>query len=273
MKLSVIIVNYKTPDKLDKCISSLKKCNPEIDDVIIIDNDSGDESLDVVRKKFPDAKIVASRINGGLARAINWGFNYAKYDTILSLNPDVIVTENAIQKLYDHLEKEDGIGLIAPKLLNEDGSLQYSCYEYYRFMTPFYRRTTLGKLSFAKKELERFEMREWDHDSPRDVGWAIGAVFMTRRDTIKKIGPMDERYFLYFEDVDLCRRLWESGYRVVYYPEAEMYHELKRESYMNSGISSFFNNLTRIHFQSWMKYLVKNRGKLDVSYKKQGKDS
>ena len=254
MQLSIVLVNYKTPKQLCECIDTIYKSYKEADDIIVIDNDSQDESIDLVRKTFPEVRVVASRLNGGFAMAANWGFNLARHDTILLLNPDILVQNNAIQKLYDALHSDSSIGIVASKLLNFDGTLQYSCFRFHKFMTPFYRRTVLGKWGPGKKELARFEMTDWDHNDQRDIDWALGGSLMIKREVLEKIGLMDDRYFLYFEDVDLCRTVWENGYRVVYVPDAIMMHEHQRLSAHHTGLKSLFNRVTRIHIRSWMKY-------------------
>jgi len=264
MDISVVIVNYKTPKLLIQCLESLFHWNPTIHDVIVVDNNSQDKSITEVREKFPTVKTVASTTNAGYAVGVNWGMNYAKHDTILILNPDVEVLEGSVQRMYDVLYSEKNIGIVAPKLLNLDGSLQYSCLEFYHLMTPLYRRTPLGETPFGRKELNRFQMIEWDHNQMRDIGWAIGAALMIKRELVDKIGELDERFFLYYEDVDFCRRAWNAGYRVVYVPDAILKHEHKRLSALHAGFSSLFNAVTRIHMHSWLKYLWKYRGQLAV---------
>lgn len=264
MKLSVVIINFKTPKQLCECIESIYATTKDIDDIIVVDNHSEDDSVRVVREKFPEIRTIASHVNGGFAMAANWGIRIAQHETILILNPDIIVKEGAIRTLYDKLHSEENIGIVAPKLLNFDGTLQYSCSKFHKLLTPVYRRTVLGRTRMGKKELSRFEMTDWDHNDERDVDWAIGAALMLKRDIVEKVGLMDSRFFLYFEDVDLCRRVWEAGYRVVYVPSAVMLHEHKRLSAYQAGVKSIFNRVTRIHIYSWLQYFWKHRGKLRV---------
>ena len=136
--------------------------------------------------------------------------------------------------------------------------------EYYRLLTPLYRRTPFGGTGPGKKELARFEMADWDHAKQSDVGWVIGAAMMMKRSVLNEIGLMDERFFLYYEDVDLCRRVWESGRRVTYVARAVMNHEHQRLSAFHVGFKSLFNYMTRVHVKSWIKYWLKYKGKLAV---------
>jgi GT2 family glycosyltransferase len=264
MKLSVVIINYKTPKQLLECIASVKATAPEVDDIVVIDNRSEDESVDLLRKTYPEVRVVASSLNGGFAMAANWGINLARYETVLLLNPDIIVEKDAIQNLYKKLHSEKSIAIAAPKLLNFDKTLQFSVSRFHRFFTPLFRRTFFGKTSFGKKELDRFEMKSWNHENFQDIDWAIGAALMMKRDIVTSVGLMDSRFFLYFEDVDLCRRVWEAGYRVVYVPSSVMLHEHKRLSAYQSGLKSVMNKVTRIHIHSWIQYYLKNKGKLKV---------
>ncbi len=265
MDVSIILVNYKTPKQLCECIESIYANTENVDDIIVVDNDSRDESIQLVREKYPNVRTVASKHNGGFAMAANWGMNLARHETVLLLNPDIIVEGNAIATLYQKLHASKDIAIVAPKLLNFDRSLQYSIAKFPKFFTPLYRRTLFGRLSFGKKELQRFEMKDVDHDREQDVDWAIGAALMMKRDIVMALGCMDSRYFLYFEDVDLCRRAWEAGYRVRYIPEAIMLHEHKRLSADQSGLKSIVNRVTRIHIYSWIQYFFKFKGKLRVA--------
>lgn len=264
MKLSIVLINYKTPKQLLECVESIYATTKGIDDIIVVDNNSQDESKTVIRKKFPEIRVVASKLNGGFAMAANWGINLARHDAVLLLNPDIVVKGDAIEVLFKKLYSNPDIAIVAPKLLNLDGSLQFSCSKFHKLFTPVFRRTSLGKTGLGRREVERFEMKNWDHNVERDIDWAIGAALMMKRKYIEKIGLMDSRYFLYFEDVDLCRRVWEAGFRVVYVPQAVMLHEHKRLSAYQSGVKSIMNRVTRIHIYSWVQYLLKFKGKLKV---------
>lgn len=258
--LFIAIINYKTPDLLKQCIDSILKNNPTLErKILVIDNFSEDSSLAIMRKTFPRIKVLASQYNSGFGRAINWGINNAPSDAryLLFLNPDIIIRENALSKMIEFMDNHPDIALIGPKLLNPDLTVQSSCR---RFMTPkliFYRRTFLGRFGFARKALRNFLMEDIDHSKIQDVNWIFGACMLVRAAAIRDVGQMDERYFLYFEDMDWCRRFWEKGWRVTYYPEAEMVHYHRRDSAKESGFSILFNKAARIHIVSAIKYFIK----------------
>ncbi|MDP2918332.1 MAG: glycosyltransferase family 2 protein, partial [bacterium] len=202
---------------------------------------------------------LASNYNSGFGTAINWGINNAPEaaEYLLFLNPDIIIQGNALEKMLEFMAKRQDVALLGPKLLNPDLSGQNSCR---RFITPqliLYRRTFLGRFSFARKALKHFLMEDIDHNKTQEVDWIFGACMMVRRSAIEEVGLMDERYFLYFEDMDWCRRFWEKGWKVCYYPEAKMIHYHRRESAAESGFSVLFNRAARIHIASAVKYFIK----------------
>ncbi len=125
-------------------------------------------------------------------------------------------------------------------------------------MIIIYRRTFLGKFGFAKKAIDKFLMRDFDHNKIIEADWIMGSAMMTSSEAVKKVGLMDERFFMYFEDVDWCRRFWEKGLKVVFYPYSEMYHYHGKGSASQGVIRSLiFNKYTRYHIASGCKYFIK----------------
>jgi len=160
------------------------------------------------------------------------------------------------------MKSNSDVGLCGPKLLNFNESMQPSCFRFYTPLTIIYRRTFLGRLSFAKKRLDEFLMKDFDHKSTKEVDWLMGSALMTKRSAIQKVGLMDSRFRLYFEDVDWCRRFWEGGYKVIYYPDAKMYHYHGRGSAGKNMFKALISNrLTWIHILSGTKYFIKYAGK------------
>jgi GT2 family glycosyltransferase len=262
--LSIIIINYKTPSLLRQCIKSTLRAKPKLNyEIIVIDNNSRDGSAQMIEDDFYDTVIlIANKKNLGFPKAVNQGIveaqkNQSKY--ILLLNPDITVLPESLEQIFDFMEKNQDIAILGPQLINPDGSIQNSCFT--QFTTPaivLYRRTVFGKLRKAKKEIDNFLMANWDHRSPRNVAWILGSCMFVRMEAIKKIGPMDERFFMYMEDVDWCRRFWEAGYRVFYWPGVKMVHYYQRASAPEGGLLlSMFNRQTRIHIFSALKYFLK----------------
>jgi N-acetylglucosaminyl-diphospho-decaprenol L-rhamnosyltransferase len=185
---------------------------------------------------------------------VNIGFRRTSGTYVLVLNPDIEVRPDSIKTLIDYMESAPDVGLCAPKLLNPDGTLQYSCRTYYSLRTVLLRRTVLGRLFPDHPCVRTHLMTDWDHEGRREVDWVLGAAFMLRRSALPVEGVMDERFFLYFEDVDLCLRLHKSGWKVVYNPAAVMVHHHQRASAQGLLSRAKFE-----HVRSWIKFSLKHR--------------
>lgn len=259
MDLSIIITNYKNPDLLKLCIKSVIKNTKNISYEIIVADSATEEVTELMMsEEFPDIKFFPFAKNVGFKKLVNTGIENSEGDYFLILNGDILVKENAIEKMIEYIKSNNTIGVLSPKLLNFNGTPQDSCFRFYKPLTIIYRRTILGKLSFAKKHLDWFLMRDYDRKEPREVDWIMGSSMMIPKEAFRKVGPMDERFFMYMEDVDWCRRFWENGYRVVYYPLAQMLHYHGKGSGKNGFFYSiFFNKLTWIHINSAIKYFLK----------------
>lgn len=262
MKLSIIIVNYKTAPLTAALVESLLKDDlPKGTEIIVVDNGSEDESVAFLRSDYPEILVIDNRENKGLAAGVNAGLAVARGQYYLVLNPDMIALPGAVATLTAFMDDNSDVGMAAGKLVSPNGKLQYSCYRYYKPMTIVYRRTPFGKTKAGKQAISAFLMKDFDHKAIRDVDWLMGACLMVRRDVVKKIGGMDEQFFLYFEDVDWCRRVWEAGYRVTYVPAAVFSHFHQRSSDGNSIVKLFTSRPTREHIKSACKYFWKYRGK------------
>lgn len=257
MKLSIIIVNYKTPALLKLCIKSILESSNLEPEIIVVDNESQEETQEMMREDFPYVSFVPVKENIGYAKAVNIGLKKSSGQYVFVLNPDIISFKGAIDRMVNFMESNPAVGMLGPQLINFNNTIQDSCY---RFITPkiiLYRRTFLGHLPFAKKTLAKFLMKDWDHQSTREVEWLLGAALMVRKEALDKVGLMDERFFLYFEDVDWSRRFWQNGYQVIYFPEAKMAHYHRRLSADRKGILGVLNPVTRIHIKSAIKYFFK----------------
>ena len=265
MNLSIIILNYKTRGLLKQCLKGIQLFDLNLDyEIIVVDNNSCDGTIEMMKDEFTQIKLIASLVNKGYAGGMNLGIKEAKGKYLLLLNTDIAILDNSIRKLYDFMEAHPKAGLAGPKLLNPDGTTQLSCYRFPSFLIPIYRRTPLGKLPFTKKILRKYLMLDWDHKQSKTVDWILGACMIVRKEAINKVGRMDERFFLYFEDIDWCRRFWQNSYEVYYIADVELVHYHKRESAENPGLKGVFSYPTRIHIASWLKYFAKHFGSKDL---------
>lgn len=223
-------------------------------EIIVVDNASAEhEQMDALRKQFPQVRFLLLSQNRGYAAGNNAGMAVALGDRVLILNPDIVVFADSIDALLDALEIDRHVGMVGPRLFNPDGTLQPSCNRFYSPLTPIFRRTALGRLRMGQAILRRDLMLDWDHSHARDVDWLMGSALLVRKKAIEEVGGLDERFFLYFEDMDWCRRFWAAGWRVRYAPQAVMAHYHQRLS-----ARSFWRRHTRIHVASAVKYFLKH---------------
>jgi len=215
MNLSIIIVNYNTANILRRCLKSLIS-NSEI---ILIDNGSTDDSLQLINSsKWPNLKIIKNQTNLGFAKAVNQGIKQSKGEYLLLLNSDIIAKPNSIKRLVDFAEKHPGAGVVGGRLLNPDGSIQGSCF----FLPTLWR--VVKEFWFNFKGFSVMIKYAPKSNRPSEVEAVVGAVFLIPRKVFGKVGFFNERYFMYFEDLDYCRRVRENGLRVYYLPTAEFIH-------------------------------------------------
>lgn len=259
MKLSIIILNYNTPKLIKyllKNILSLKL--PFEYEIIVVDNGANKQLKDELKSYSPYLKMFAIA-NQGYAHGNNFGISKASGQYILILNPDIYIRPKSIERLVEFMEKNKRAGMVGPKLLYPNGEYQYSCTRYPDWRLPFYRRSRLGRTKAGQQWLKKYLYMDYDHESPKQVDWLFGACFLIRKSAIDEVGLLDQRYFLYFEDLDWCRRFWQKNWPVWYYPQAQVIHFHHRDSADKSGLKGIFSKLGRIHLISWFKYMWKWR--------------
>lgn len=266
MKLSIIITHYKTLELLKLCLESLRAASFNLPhEILVMDSEAQEETEETIKSDWPEVKYFPFNKNTGYAKMVNVGLREAQGEYLLILNADILAAKDSLDKLIGYLSANPKIGLLGPQLLNFNGTIQESCFHFHRFATIIYRRTILGLTDPGKKELAKFAMKDFDKQSIKDVDWLLGAALMLRRQALEKVGLMDERFFLYFEDTDWCRRFWAGDWRVVYFPQAQMHHYHGRLSKKTGGMADlFFNKYTWIHIASAVKYFWKWRGQQTV---------
>jgi len=215
----------------------------------------------MLKEQFPEVRFIASAVNAGFAAGNNIGIEKAQGRYIHILNPDITVLPGSLEAMVRYMDEHPDVGILAPQLLNPDKSVQYSCYRFPTPMIPVYRRTPLAKTASGKKALDNYLMKDWAHNEIKEVDWCLAASIMVRESGIKKVGYFDERYFMYFEDCDWCRRFWQAGLKVVYFPAAQMVHYHVRQSADVPWFLGLFQKISRIHIASAIKYFWKFRGK------------
>ncbi len=229
--LSLVILNWNTRDDLYNCLRSLREHPPSRHvEILVVDNASEDDSVAMVRQEFPEVRVIVNERNLGFGAGNNRAIPHTGGRYVMFLNSDTVITDGALDTLIAYADGRPDAGVFGPKLLHADGSLQYSCRSFPNLGTGFFRNTPLGRLFPRNRFNTDYLLSDWDHSTPRDVDWVSGSAFMIRRDILLELGGFDESFFMYCEDVDLCYRVHEMGYKVAYYPEAVIYHIIGRSS-------------------------------------------
>lgn len=262
--VSILIVHTFEANLVRQTLRGIRRAAPRLQyEILVMDNNPGAGLYAHLRRDFPGVRYIPMDANRGFGYAMNAGIAASTGKYVLIFNPDIIVSPGALEALHAFMEANPDVGTVGPRLDNPDGSLQHSCYRFHTPMIPVYRRTPLGMLPRGKRAVARFLMIDDPHDAVMDVDWIMGSAMFTRRDALAKVGTFDDAIFLYLEDTDLCRRLWEGGWRVVYNPLVRMVHYHRRASGDGSLLAQLFSRMTRHHIRSAIYYFRKYHGKPD----------
>ena len=195
--------------------------------MIIVDNSKKDLGLESIKGNYPKVQIVDNSNNVGFSKANNQGAKIAQGEFLFILNPDIILEKQASNSMYRYICSHREIGALGPKVLNPDGSLQYSCRRYPTLWTGLFNRySILSKLFPKNRFTNQYLMLDFDHNETSPVDWLSGCCLMIPKSVFEKVNGFDENYFLFNEDVDLCRMIHKIGKKVIYYPEAKVVHKI-----------------------------------------------
>lgn len=244
-----MIVNWNTRDELRSCLQTIPDGGPVNAEVFVIDNASSDGSADVVEHEFPHVRLIRNKENLGFAKASNQGIAASHGRYVLLLNPDSEVQPGALSALVRFGDGNPEYGIFGARILNPDGSLQYSCRRFPTLAAGLFRNTILGKYFPHNTYLMDYLMANWDHTEVREVDWVSGCALTVRREVLDDIGAFDERFFMYVEDVDLAYRAKQKGYRVAYFPGATIVHARAKSSDKNPNrmIIAFHRSMYRFY--------------------------
>jgi N-acetylglucosaminyl-diphospho-decaprenol L-rhamnosyltransferase len=224
--LSIVIVSYNTRDLLRACLESLPAaCGTLAYEVVVVDNASADGSANMVRREFPDGRVLDGHGNVGFSRANNLGFEHCRGSFILCLNPDTVSHPGSIETLVEAMRGDPTVGYSGPKLLNDDGTHQWSAYRFHTLLSPFFSWSMLGLDGRFPNSRHCMSLHHaHGADTPIDAEWLLGAALLVRREAIEACGGFDESFFLYGEEVEWCQRLARGGWRGRYEPTATITH-------------------------------------------------
>ncbi len=220
INLSIIIVNWNAEKFLKNCLKSIyEKVSDANFEIFVVDNASRDNSAEVTRCKFPRVKLIKNKENVGFAKANNQAIRQAKGKYLLLLNPDTIVLNKSIEKMVDFAKRHDDIGILGPKIIRDDGSIQPSCWKFHSIFNVFWES------AFANKLPGGYFYRSFHYDELKEVDVVSGACLLIRKQVIENVGPMDEDYFIYSEETDWCFEAKQDGWKVIFFPEAKIIHK------------------------------------------------
>jgi GT2 family glycosyltransferase len=251
MTLTIGIVNYNTKKDLKKCLKSILKNPPDCSyQIIIVDNNSKDGSRKFLKEiKNKNITYILNKKNMGFGKACNQIAAYANNYYILFLNPDVEVTKDSINGLIDFLQKHNQTGVVTGKLLFPDKSFQLSCRQFPTiFRVLFGRESFLRRISPNNSISRQYLMTDLNYDKIQFPDWIRGAVMLFKSSLFKKIGGFDERFFLFFEDTDICFYLRKRGYKIAYFPEAVFYHKLGSSTSKEKLKTKIVHNISMFYY-------------------------
>lgn len=248
---SAVIVTWNAWRYLSECLHSLQRQLHDLQ-VIVVDNASSDGTGDRLSREFPNVTFIQNSSNLGFAKANNLGIAATTGEYIFLINADVNVPQGCLAEMAHYMELHPDIGMLGPKMLGVDGRVRRSCMRFPTLWNSFCYAVALDQLFPACKPFDSFLMRAFQHDATADVDVLNGWFWVIRRQALDQVGPLDERFFIYGEDIDWCTRFHRAGWRVVFYPGAEAVHYGGASS-ANSPLR-FYIELYRANLQYWKKY-------------------
>jgi GT2 family glycosyltransferase len=251
-QVSVLIVSYNCRATLTSCLTSLAadETAPPLE-VIVVDNASEDGTVAAIEERFPWVHIIANHANVGFARAMNEGLESARGEVVLALNPDTVVPAGAISKSVAELERHPDVGMLGVKLVRPDGTFDHACKRGFPTVSSaLFYFLGLSRLRPHSARFAQYTAGQLDEDESGTVDAINGAFMLVKREAVAQVGPMDERYWLYAEDIDWCRRFWDSGWKVLYWPGVHVIH---RKGGSSGDIRSWDLNRA-FHRSMWLFY-------------------
>ncbi|MBU4489594.1 MAG: glycosyltransferase family 2 protein [Actinobacteria bacterium] len=247
-QVAAIVINRNAAGYLRDCLESLQA--QEYAGGIslwVVDNGSDDGSPGMVLSEFPGVNLVWNTGNVGYARACNQGIEVTCEPYMIVLNSDTVLAEDTVRQVAEYLERKPRAGVVAPRLRNSNGTLQYSCRDFPSIKDAFVH-AFLGLFVSGNRSSDRYKKTLWDHEGETDVDWVSGAFMAIRREAARAVGGFDEGYFMYVEDVDICWRMWQAGWTVGYIPRGDVFHHIGMSSRMASGRMLFHHHRSMLRF-------------------------
>jgi len=254
LDLSICIISHDSREDLEVCLTRLRQVMPSdlAVDLIVVDNTGQDGSTEYVRQTWPSAQLITNDKPQGFSANINQSVARSNARYVLVMNPDVILLAGAIEAMVKHMDTHSDTGVCGPKTLYPDGALQATRRRFPTWGTVFWRWLKLDRIA-QPGFYQQFLMLDCTYDEEQAVDWVMGSCMLIRRDAFAAVEGFDEGFFLYYEDIDFCRRLWKAGFSVRYVPDAVVIHTYQRRS----G-KTLLNPLALVHLRSILRYRRKH---------------
>jgi hypothetical protein len=258
-KLSVIIVTWNSQRFIENCLDSvLREVNRMNYEIFIVDNASEDLTVELIQSRFPEITLIKNEKNVGFAAANNQAIHQSTGELVLLINPDAVILPGALMKMMAFIEQNPSVGIVGPKILNDDGSIQYTCARKLpSLLTETWALSGLDKRFRHSRVFGRYLMSYWDHQDSRYVELISGACMMVRREIFQRCGPLDDRFFFMYEDVEFCHRVLQQGYKIYYLADAVVRHAEGRSRTIN--IETHYRTALYT-YHSMMQYYALTRG-------------
>lgn len=264
--LSIVIVSYNTKDILRNCLNYVREYAQDFShEVYVVDNDSHDHSADMVAEEFPEVHLIRSPKNVGFAAGNNLALRKCVGRYLLLLNSDAYLFEDTLPKTLKYMDENPKTGILGVKLVGEDGEMQPSA----RMLpTPWLKFLVISGIASKYPNSPKYggpDYTWWDHSEPKNVGWVPGAYFLVRKEVTERIGFLDERYFLYFEEIDFCLRTKRAHWEVTFYPYTKCIHlggqsSAKSSELTQKAMTSGGKQLLHLRIKNELRYYRKNHG-------------
>lgn len=254
VEISVVVPSWNTRDHLEACLAALRRARKPPTEVIVVDNASTDGSAELVAEEFPEHTLIRNERNEGFARGSNQGIRAARGRYVLLLNSDAEVHEDALPALYGFLETHPEYAAAAPRLVHPDGRVQRAVQAFPNLWTPLFFATPFERWFPNSREMRRYFMRDWDPERSCDVDQPPAACLLLRREVLEQVGLFDEELWLFFNDVDLSRRMAAAGWRTRYVAAATVVHHV-------GASTGKFGDFVSVYQRNRLTYYRKHHGR------------
>ena len=254
MTLSIVIVTWNSKEHISACLTSIQEQRENLSlEVVVVDNGSQDGTQEIISRDFPWVKIIRNDTNLGFTKACNRGLMKCRGESILLLCPDTVIGSGSLNTMVEYMKAHPQVGALGPQLLFPDGHIQPSCRQFPTYTLMLWEFTGLRFLFPRSRIFGAWRMGYFDHRQLRPVDQPMGACLLLRRSTLEEIGPLDERFGMFFIEVDLCRRLKDAGWEIIFLPTARVVH------HVGFSVHRARERMLVVSHREWYRYFKKYR--------------